>query len=107
MCVPRSASDPKCPVSNRPDVTGPQTFTAPDPTVMAPFKAGDYLTYSGIRVGGETICYSITAESVQILTADGAPAYIRMEDAIIGVVDGQPAANAEFADTRVSSIFRP
>lgn len=68
---------------------------------MAPFKPGDYITYSGIRVGGETICYSITAESVQILTANGAPAYIRMEDAIIGVVDGQPAANAEFADTRV------
>lgn len=64
---------------------------------MAPFAVGDYLEYSGIRVGGEVICFEITAMNVQITTS-GVPAYIRVEDAIIGVVDA--STNTEFADSR-------
>ncbi|KAK5673937.1 hypothetical protein LTS10_013291 [Elasticomyces elasticus] len=97
MCVPRSADDPKCPTSNRP--AGRTTFAAPDPLVMAPFVAGDYVSYSGVEVSGETICYSIVADGVMITTS-GMPPYIRVEDAIIGVVDGQNTAAVEFADTR-------
>ncbi|KAK3642306.1 hypothetical protein LTR56_010883 [Elasticomyces elasticus] len=97
MCVPRSASDPKCPASNRP--AGHTTFAAPDPLVMAPFVAGDYISYSGIDVSGETVVYSIVAESV-IITTSGMPPYIRVEDAIIGVVDGQSTNVVEFADSR-------
>jgi hypothetical protein len=70
---------------------------------MAPFQKGDYIVFSGVRVGDEVLCYSIVAESVQVLTPVGGPAYIRMEDALIGVIDDTPPANTEFADTRVSS----
>lgn len=75
--------------------------TAPDPLTMAPLRPGDYIEFSGIRVDGEIICYALVAPSVQILTT-GVPAYIRVEDAIIGVVDRQPPGGVEFADTRVS-----
>jgi hypothetical protein len=69
---------------------------------MAPFIAGDYIEYSGIKVGGEVICYTIVATSVMITTAPGStPAYLRIEDALIGVFDNTQAATAEFADTRV------
>ncbi|KAK6066366.1 hypothetical protein SCUP515_10682 [Seiridium cupressi] len=106
MCVPRSATDPLCPSSNRPTIvtTGTQqgTLTAPDPLVMAPFVAGDFIEYSGFRSGDEIICFEITATNIQIVTgattANGRPSYIRMEDAIIGVYTTD--VNAEGAQSR-------
>jgi hypothetical protein len=77
MCVPRSANDPKCPSSNRPD--GSTSFNALDPLTMAPFKVGDYLEIEGHKVGDEIIAYGITCPSVQILTPNG-PTYIRVEE---------------------------
>jgi hypothetical protein len=65
---------------------------------MAPFQVGDYIEYSGILVGGQIICYAITATSVQILTPPSGPVYIRMEDANIGVFD--PSFASEFGDTK-------
>ncbi|KAF2218962.1 hypothetical protein BDZ85DRAFT_276587 [Elsinoe ampelina] len=97
MCVPRSADDAKCPSSNRP--SGQTTFTAPDSLTMAPLKPGDYIEYSGVRINGETLVYALVAQNVQILTT-GVPPYIRVEEAIIGIVDTQAAANIENADTR-------
>ncbi|KAG9755127.1 hypothetical protein KCU59_g74, partial [Aureobasidium melanogenum] len=70
---------------------------APDPLKMAPFQVGDYLEYSGINVGGTIVCYSIVAPNVQITTS-GAPTYIRVEDAIIGIFDG--TTTSEFGDSR-------
>lgn len=104
MCIPRSASDPKCPASNRP--AGQSNFQAPDWKKMAPFLPGDYIEYAGIKVGAEFWAYSITALNVQITTAasDTVPNFIRMEDAIIGVFD--PDANVEVADIRVSLFNR-
>jgi hypothetical protein len=58
---------------------------------MAPFKVGDYITFSGISADGETIAYSIVADSVQITTT-GVPTYIPVEDAIIGTFDTQDPA---------------
>ncbi|KAH8646038.1 hypothetical protein BGZ60DRAFT_424553 [Tricladium varicosporioides] len=101
MCLPRSANDPLCPSANRPTTGNTKVFHPAQPTVMAPFKAGDYVTYSGIRNGGsEILCYSIIAENIQILTAgdNGDPVYLRVEDAIIAVNDG--SANVEIAETR-------
>ncbi|KAH0081451.1 hypothetical protein KCU96_g12028, partial [Aureobasidium melanogenum] len=95
MCIPRSSSDPLCPSTNRP--AGQSTFQAPDPLKMAPFQVGDYLEYSGINVGGTIVCYSIVAPNVQITTS-GAPTYIRVEDAIIGIFDG--TTTSEFGDSR-------
>ncbi|THW72408.1 hypothetical protein D6D19_06535 [Aureobasidium pullulans] len=95
MCIPRSSSDPLCPSSNRP--AGRSTFAAPDPLKMAPFQVGDYLEYSGINDGGTIVCYAIVAPNVQITTS-GAPTYIRIEDAIIGIYDG--GATSEFGDSR-------
>ncbi|KAI4801426.1 hypothetical protein E4T44_11560 [Aureobasidium sp. EXF-8845] len=95
MCVPRSSSDPLCPASNRP--AGQSTFKAPDALKMAPFQVGDYLEYSGINVGGMIVCYTIVAPNVQITTS-GAPTFIRVEDAIVGIYDG--SAGSEFGDSR-------
>ncbi|KAG9948181.1 hypothetical protein KCU85_g5218, partial [Aureobasidium melanogenum] len=95
MCIPRSSSDPLCPSSNRP--AGQSTFQAPDPLKMAPFQVGDYLEYSGINVGGTIVCYTIVAPNVQITTS-GAPTYIRVEDAIVGIFDG--TTTSEFGDSR-------
>ncbi|KAF2489860.1 hypothetical protein BU16DRAFT_544219 [Lophium mytilinum] len=99
MCVPRSSDDPKCPSSNRP--AGQLSFEAPDPLVMAPFIVGDFIEFSGIKLpNGEMLVYSIVAPNVQITTtaSDTVPNYIRVEVALIGVFDNNPAA--EFADTR-------
>jgi hypothetical protein len=66
---------------------------------MAPFQPGDYIEYSGILVGGQIICYAITATSVMITTAPGTtPSYLRIEDANIGVFD--PSFASEFGDTK-------
>lgn len=66
---------------------------------MAPFQVGDYLEYSGINIGGTIVCYTIVAPNVQITTS-GAPTYIRVEDAIVGIFDG--TTTSEFGDSRVS-----
>lgn len=67
---------------------------------MAPFLPGDYITFSGILSADGIIAYTIVAESVQILTT-GVPAYIRVEDAIIGTFDNQDPANVAPADSKV------
>ncbi|KAI4747628.1 hypothetical protein E4T50_02024 [Aureobasidium sp. EXF-12298] len=95
MCIPRSSSDPLCPSSNRP--AGQSTFQAPDALKMAPFQVGDYLEYSGVNIGGTIVCYTIVAPNVQITTS-GAPTFIRVEDAIVGIYDG--GATSEFGDSR-------
>ncbi|KAB5522136.1 hypothetical protein GE09DRAFT_501728 [Coniochaeta sp. 2T2.1] len=88
MCVPRNASDPLCPQSNRPVIAGGSkqgAVRAPDPLVMAPLTSGDYVEYSAFVAGnGEHIVYNLVATNIQ-LTTSGVPTYIRMEDAIIGV----------------------
>lgn len=63
-------------------------------------KIGDYLEYSGIKVGDEIICYSITV-NIGIYTTPGtAPGFILVEDAIVGIINNDP--NVEFARARVS-----
>ncbi|KAK1995144.1 hypothetical protein LX36DRAFT_640306 [Colletotrichum falcatum] len=96
MCIPRNATDPLCPLSNRP-FAGPGTFTAPDPLVMAPFQAGDFITFSGFRQGGEVIAFSIVAQNVQITTL-GDLVYVRMELGLLGI--DNPSPNAEIAESR-------
>ncbi|KAK3953814.1 hypothetical protein QBC32DRAFT_312601 [Pseudoneurospora amorphoporcata] len=107
MCVPRNASDPLCPASNRPTTTVPGggtltgkqgTFTAPDPMVMAPLVPGDFVEYAGVFVGGEMLVYELVVTNAQILTPAGFPPFIRMEDVLIGVYSADP--NAEVAQTR-------
>ena len=67
---------------------------------MAPLKVGDFLEYSGIKVNNEIICYSIVA-NIGIFTAPAtAPGFIRVEDALIGIIDNNP--DTEFARARVS-----
>ncbi|KAI1872744.1 uncharacterized protein JN550_003618 [Neoarthrinium moseri] len=106
MCVPRSATDPLCPESNRPTIaaTGNKqgTLTVPDPLLMAPFAVGDFIEYSGYRDGSEIIVYEITATNIQIVTgataANGKPVFIRMEDVNIGVFTAD--VNAEVAQSK-------
>jgi hypothetical protein len=84
-------------------VTNTLLSQAVDPLVMAPFMVGDFVDYIGFKsTSGEIICYSIAANNIQILTT-GAPTYIRMEDALIGIFTTNN--NAEVADTRVSNLY--
>lgn len=68
---------------------------------MVPFAPGDYIDFSGVKVGSEIIAYSITAHSPMVTTT-GVAASLYVEDVLLGVIDKQPAANVEFADSRVS-----
>jgi hypothetical protein len=99
MCIPYSGNTDKCLSSNR--LTS-QSFDAPDPLRMVPFKVGDFIEFSGLKAGGNTILASeIVCPSLHITTKAGAdaPNYIRVEDMLIGVPDSAP--NVEFADIKV------
>lgn len=65
---------------------------------MAPLKVGDYIEYSGIQSGTETIVYNIVA-NIDITTSGTQPGFIRVEDVIIGVANVD--ANVEAARHRV------
>ena len=99
MCIPYSGNTDKCKLTNRPSG---QTFSPPDPLSMVPFKVGDFIEYSGLKVGGnEILASSIVCISLHITTqaGDNVPNYIRVEDMLVGVSDTAP--NVEFADIRV------
>jgi hypothetical protein len=69
---------------------------------MVPLKVGDFIEYSGLRVGtNEMLVSVITCISLHITTQAGtdSPNYIRVEDLLVGVPD--TANNVEFADIRV------
>lgn len=104
MCIPRSGSDPDCPSTNR-AANGDRVYTPKDPKVMAPFIAGDYVTWAGVKNGGEILVYSLIAENVQQLTSasSGQPVYVRVEDVNIGVSDGDP--NTEVGSTRFTGYL--
>jgi hypothetical protein len=53
---------------------------------MVPMKVGDYVEYSGLKVGDEIICYGIIV-NLGVNTAGTQPGYIRVEDALIGIAD--------------------
>lgn len=58
-------------------------------TQMVPIRVGDYIEYSGIQVGGETIVYGMVV-NIDIQTSGSQPGYVRVEDALIGVQDTSP-----------------
>ncbi|KAL6709159.1 hypothetical protein ACN47E_001975 [Coniothyrium glycines] len=93
MCIPHSGNTASCKASNR--GTG-QSFTPRDQTSMVPFKAGDFIEYSGLIVGGEIWASAIVAISLDITT--NGPQHIRVEEFLVGVPDN--AANVEVADIR-------
>ncbi|KAH8722409.1 hypothetical protein GQ44DRAFT_741628 [Phaeosphaeriaceae sp. PMI808] len=99
MCIPYSGNTEKCLSSNRPNG---QTFNAPDPLRMAPFKVGDFIVYSGLKAGtSEILASDIMCSSLHITTqaSTDVPNYIRVEEFLVGIPDS--AANVEFADIRV------
>ena len=69
---------------------------------MAPFLAGDFVTFSGIRRGNEVIAYSIVAQNVMITTL-GDLVYLRMELGLLGIDNVNP--NTELAESRVSPVL--
>jgi hypothetical protein len=110
MCVPRSAADNKCPLSNRPLVGGKalKSFTmaavagqissaasanapmctACNPTMQAPFMPGDFINYAGTMARDALGVYTSThtvAAWLGIFTSPGTkPAYVTIEDSRIG-----------------------
>ncbi|KAI1197781.1 hypothetical protein F5X97DRAFT_343415 [Nemania serpens] len=97
MCVPRNATDPLCPSTNRP-FNGQGTFTAPDPLSMVPFLPGDFVTWAGIKRGNEVIAFSVVAQNVQITTLQDL-VYVRTDLALLGVSNFN--GNTELAESRV------
>ncbi|KAJ4390894.1 hypothetical protein N0V93_004493 [Gnomoniopsis smithogilvyi] len=99
MCIPRSEYDILCPLSNRPDGgIGARSFQAPDPLVAAPFLVGDFISYSGVKTSnGEIAAYEVVTENLAITTT-GAPSFIRVEEALVGVYTSN--TNAEIQETR-------
>ncbi|KAK3988406.1 hypothetical protein QBC44DRAFT_371063 [Cladorrhinum sp. PSN332] len=101
MCIPRSSSDPLCPMSNRPTVTGQptnylRTFQPPNPLVMAPFVPGDFIDYRGYKnAAGEIVAFEVVAWNLAILTTSPAPTYIRVELALIGIYTNDPTAEVQ------------
>ncbi|KAH7319194.1 hypothetical protein BKA65DRAFT_513966 [Rhexocercosporidium sp. MPI-PUGE-AT-0058] len=91
MCVPRGSGDAKCPDGNRP--AGSSSFVVGNATQMVPIRVGDYIEYSGIQVGGETIVYGMVV-NIDVRTSGSQPGYIRVEDALIGVQDASPAVES-------------
>lgn len=69
---------------------------------MAPLKVGDWVEYSGIKVGNEIIVYELTANVGVFTKAGSAPGFLRVEDAIIGIIDN--SATVEFARCRVRRL---
>lgn len=106
MCIPRSEDDELCPLSNRPDGgVGARSFLAPDALVAAPFMVGDFIAYSGVETSnGEIAAYEITVMNLEITTT-GAPSYIRVEEAQIGIFSSN--GDAEIQETRVSFCINP
>ncbi|KAJ4991922.1 hypothetical protein SVAN01_02517 [Stagonosporopsis vannaccii] len=104
MCIPRSASDPDCPSSNR-AANGDRVYTPQNTAVMAPFIPGDYVTWAGIANGGEVLVYSLIAENVQQQTSadNGDPLYVRVEDVVIAINDG--TANTEVGTTKFTGYL--
>lgn len=70
-----------------------RTSALPDYKHMVPIRVGDFLEYSGIQAGGETICYSIVV-NIDITTSGAQPGFVRVEDALIGVADASVAVEA-------------
>ncbi|KAI1420393.1 hypothetical protein F5Y12DRAFT_133333 [Xylaria sp. FL1777] len=97
MCIPRNATDPLCPSTNRP-FNGPGTFTAPDPLSMVPFLPGDFITWSGIRRGDDVVAFSIIAQNVQITTLQDL-VFVRTELALLGISNFN--GNTELRESRV------
>ncbi|KAK7960437.1 hypothetical protein PG988_011651 [Apiospora saccharicola] len=96
MCIPRNATDPLCPASNRP-FKGSGTFAAPDPLSMAPFLPGDFITFMGVKRGAEMIVFSIVAQNVQITTLSDL-VYVRVELGLLGIDNFNP--NTELKESR-------
>ncbi|KAK8015952.1 hypothetical protein PG991_008840 [Apiospora marii] len=96
MCIPRNATDPLCPASNRP-FKGSGTFAAPDPLSMAPFLPGDFITFMGVKRGAEMIVFSIVAQNVQITTLNDL-VYVRVELGLLGIDNFNP--NTEVQESR-------
>lgn len=98
MCIPYAGNADTCKDSNRP--AGQSSYDAPDPLTMVPLKAGDFIEYSGLKDNGEILAHSVNCVNVHVTTkaSDTVPNYIRVEDAIVGVVDS--AGNLENAPTR-------
>ncbi|KAJ7652402.1 hypothetical protein DFH06DRAFT_1418842 [Mycena polygramma] len=118
VCVPRSSTDPDCPLTNRPvdpvtkkylttftcGIAGKLTANQADPTIMVPLAVGDYITYSGVKVAGGTLAiYSLEA-NLGIFTAPGTkPAYITVESANYAIRD-LSNANLAIGETRAVAI---
>ncbi|KAF2851441.1 hypothetical protein T440DRAFT_528687 [Plenodomus tracheiphilus IPT5] len=99
MCIPYSGNAGSCLSSNRPNGN---SFRPADPLRMVPFKVGDFIEYSGLKIGSnELLASTIVCPSLHITTtaSNTEPNYIRVEEFLVGVPDN--AANVEFADIRV------
>lgn len=71
----------------------------PDPKIFAPLMVGDYITWSGVNIGGGLwSAYSIEANLGFFTAAGKAPVYLTIDVAQWGIVG---STRGEVAETRV------
>ncbi|KAF2474838.1 uncharacterized protein BDR25DRAFT_183803, partial [Lindgomyces ingoldianus] len=93
MCIPRSATDNRCPKKNRP---------IPDSRAMAPLVVGDYVTFSGQQNGPLFEVTNLVANAGFYTAPNSKPAYIAVEGVNVGI--NSPSGNVEVAEAR-GTIF--
>ncbi|KAF7361123.1 hypothetical protein MSAN_01144100 [Mycena sanguinolenta] len=116
VCIPRNATDPECPLTNRPldgngnylttftflnpDLVGPGD---PDPRIMVPLVVGDYVTLSGTQVEDDLLAVYNLEANLGIFTAPGTkPAYVIVEAAQYAIVDPDPTVEVD--ETRATAM---
>ncbi len=122
MCIPRvapPASDPLCPVNNRAPAPNTSRFTcgpvaaeatSPShagcvPAAQAPLMAGDYIAYSGTLLEEPAgsgnffmAAYSIGANTGIYTSPNADPAYVLIEESLVGTL-GAPYAGVDQEQT--------
>ncbi|KAF8172821.1 hypothetical protein K438DRAFT_1981305 [Mycena galopus ATCC 62051] len=115
LCIPRNTTDSECPLTNRPtDGNGNflTTFNMPDPAlvtpggldprIMVPLAVGDYITFSGTKVGDVLAVYTLEA-NLGIYTAPGTkPAYLMAAAAQYAIVVPDPTVEVD--ETRATAL---
>lgn len=123
VCIPRSASDAKCPAANRPASLNVKRYTCGnvaaealspvlnncDPERPAPLRVGDFVNYAGMIVpdpkGGFVVAAHGLEVELGIYTSPGAEVvYVFIEDALQGTLGERFADVPQEETTRVNLV---
>jgi hypothetical protein len=98
MCVKSANTAEWCLDANRPTNAQRTNFVPPNPLAACPLAPGDAIDYAGMEADGKIWVWSVVVMNLNLLTSDTTAAYLRIEDALIGVFNPDP--NVESARDR-------